>query len=69
MDYATKVRALRDGTEASIVAPNEARFQLDLPPVEGGEVPLAQQQYFPLGAIGNRTSAPAPPDMSCGRKW
>jgi HK97 family phage portal protein len=63
MDSTTKITSLRAATEASIMAPNEARRKLDLPPVEGGEQPLAQQQYYPLGIMANR-QPPEPPGAS-----
>lgn len=57
MDTATMIKALADGINGSILAPNDARAKLGLPPVKGGEIPLAQQQYYSLADLANR----APP--------
>jgi HK97 family phage portal protein len=63
MDSTTMMTVLKDGVSASIVAPNEARARIDLPPVPGGESPLAQQQYYSLEALANRDAAPASPPV------
>src|SRR5690606_32339610 len=44
MDSATQVRTLAEGVKGGIMAPNEARRELDLEPVPGGESPMIQQQ-------------------------
>lgn len=67
LDNATLVTSLKDAVGAGIMAPNEARRKLDLPPVKGGESPLAQQQNYSLEALAKRdakddpfSAAPAP---------
>jgi phage portal protein BeeE len=40
--------------KGSILAPNEARAHQNLPPVPGGDEPIAQQQNWPLGALARR---------------
>lgn len=70
MDTATQIKALGDGVGAGIVAPNEARKKLDLPPVVGGETPYLQQQNYALSALAARDAMgpptngtpPTPPD-------
>jgi HK97 family phage portal protein len=53
-----------DGYEKAIKAgwqsPNEVRALEDLPPVEGGEEPIMQQQNWPLSVLAKR----APPDTA-----
>jgi HK97 family phage portal protein len=73
MDTPSKVNAMRDAVGAAIFSSNEARRKFDLPPVVGGESPLAQQQNFSLAALAKRDarddpfapaaaqSAPTPP--------
>lgn len=48
MDPVARMSALKEGIQGIILSPNEARERLDLPPVPGGNYPLAQQQYFAL---------------------
>ncbi len=48
------------GVRAGIVAPNEARLKINLPPVEGGNTPYMQQQNWSLEALNRRP----PPDES-----
>lgn len=54
MDTATKVKAAADAISAGFMAPNEARSDFDLPPVEGGDTPYLQQQNFSLAALNKR---------------
>jgi HK97 family phage portal protein len=69
MDTTTLTAALKEQVSAGITAPNEARRRLNLPRVEGGDSPMAQQQNFSLSALAKRdakadpfgtTAAPAP---------
>lgn len=71
MDAATQMDVLDKGKNT--MTPNESRKKLDLPPVEGGDVVLRQQQDFSLAALAKRDaqadpfgkSTPAPqPDPS-----
>lgn len=54
MDTATQVKALADTVSAGIMAPNEARSRLSLPPVKGGDTPYLQQQNYSLAALDER---------------
>jgi len=61
MDSVTQMNVLKEGIGASVFAPNEARRRVDLPPVPGGESPMAQQQYYSLEALARRDAAPPTP--------
>jgi HK97 family phage portal protein len=54
MDTAAKVKAAADAIKAGFLSPNEARWQFDLKPVEGGETPYLQQQNYSLAALNKR---------------
>jgi HK97 family phage portal protein len=55
MDTATKTKAAHDGINSGAMSPNEARFKYyGLPPVEGGDSPFLQQQYYSLEALAKR---------------
>ena len=67
MDTQTRTKAATEAM-ASGMSPNEVRRRFhDLPPVKGGESPLAQQQNFSLPALAERdadkpfSKAPTPP--------
>jgi HK97 family phage portal protein len=61
MDSATLIDVQAKGVGAGVVAPNEARRKLNLPPVKGGDSPLMQQQNYSLAALFERDQAgPAP---------
>jgi HK97 family phage portal protein len=60
MDRATQMKTLADGVKGGIVAPNEARKELGLQPVEGGNTPYLQQQNYSLEALGKRDSQEDP---------
>lgn len=60
MTPAEQMAVLASGINASILSPNEARAQLNLPPVAGGDQPLSQQQYYSLAELAKRKTAPAP---------
>ena len=65
MDTSAKVTAAANALKAGFMAPNEARAQFDLPPVEGGEKPYLQQQNWQLQQLSEReipdeSAAPAP---------
>lgn len=68
MDMASLMTVLKTGIDAAIYAPNEARQKLNLPPVDGGEAPLSQQQNWSLaqladrGAIPDASAVAAPPE-------
>jgi HK97 family phage portal protein len=54
MDTATQIKALGEGVGAGVIAPNEARRKIDLPPVTGGDTPYLQQQNYSLAALDKR---------------
>jgi HK97 family phage portal protein len=54
MDPSTRLKAHADAIGGSFYAPNEARREENLPPVEGGEFPLSQQQNYTLAALAYR---------------
>lgn len=60
MDTQSQVSALKEAVGAAIMAPDEARFKLDLPPVPGGKFPLAQQQNYSLEALAKRDAKADP---------
>lgn len=61
MDTPTRVKAAADSLSAGL-SHNEARKRYHgLGPVEGGESPLAQQQYYSLAALAKRDAAEPPP--------
>jgi HK97 family phage portal protein len=64
MDTVTQMVTLKDGVAGAILAPNEARRKLDLPPVKGGDSPLAQQQNYSLEALAARDAAGPPPGIT-----
>jgi phage portal protein BeeE len=66
MDTASQITSLREAAQAGLLAPNEGRKRLGLPPVSGGDSPMVQQQYFSLEALAERDSnepfaKPTPP--------
>lgn len=70
MDSATQIKTLADAVGGGILAPNEARRELDRPPLKGGDTVYLQQQYYSLEALAERDenapfakpAAPAPAD-------
>lgn len=54
MDTATLVKSEVEAVGGSLKAPNEARRRLNLPPVDGGNSPMSQQQNFSLAALAER---------------
>ena len=54
MDSATHITSLAAGTGAGIYSINEARLKRNLPPADGGEEPILQQQNWPLSQIASR---------------
>lgn len=60
MDTISQVQSLKDAVGAGIMAPDEARSKLDLPPVEGGSSPYMQQQNFSLEALAKRDTQDNP---------
>lgn len=60
MDTATFVATIKTAIDASVMAPNEGRRKLNLPPVAGGNAPLSQQQNYSLEALAKRDAADDP---------
>lgn len=60
MDAQTQMATLSQGVGAGVYAINEARSQVNLPPVEGGAEPIVQQQNWPLSVLAKRP----PPDAT-----
>ncbi len=61
MDSAQMMDVLANGVKGGIYSPNEARAEMNLPPVQGGETPYLQQQNYSLAALDKRDqAAPAP---------
>jgi HK97 family phage portal protein len=54
MDSERKTRTLGEGVKGSILAPNEARKQMNLSPLEGGDSVYLQQQNYSLEALAKR---------------
>ena len=54
MDPATRMDAHNKAIGGGWLAPNEARLEENLPPVEGGDTPYLQQQNYSLAALNKR---------------
>jgi HK97 family phage portal protein len=59
MDSASLVKMLTDGLKG-VYSSNEARKRMNLPPVEGGDAVLSQQQNFSLEALAKRDAQDDP---------
>lgn len=60
MDQASLVTSMSDAVKGTLMAPNEGRKKLNLPPVKGGDAPLSQQQNYSLEALAKRDALPDP---------
>jgi HK97 family phage portal protein len=60
MDTAALYKSNNDAVGGGWMAPNEARRRVDLPPVEGGDSPLIQQQNYSLAALAKRDAQADP---------
>jgi HK97 family phage portal protein len=60
MDTATQYRTYGEGVARGILAPNEARKKINLPPKKGGDTPYLQQQNYSLEALDKRDSKEDP---------
>lgn len=61
MDEGARHSANAQAVGSGVMAPNEARATIGLPPVKGGETPYLQQQNYALSALAARDAAnPAP---------
>lgn len=60
LDTAARFASYEVAMRSGWLAPNEVRAKENLPPVEGGDSPMIQQQNFSLAALARRDNAPAP---------
>lgn len=60
MDSVTQTQVLKEAVGAGVMAPNEARAKIDLPPTEGGAAPYLQQQNYSLAALAKRDAQADP---------
>jgi HK97 family phage portal protein len=60
MDPLTMADVLEKSTRGFVMAPDEARQKLNLPPVPGGQYPYAQMQNYSLGALAKRDAQDDP---------
>lgn len=60
MDSTSQMTYLKEGVDAAIFSPNEARAELGFAPVEGGHSPMIQQQNYSLAALAKRDAADDP---------
>lgn len=68
MDSATRMKNATEGVKGGVLAPNEARKQFNLPPVEGGAKPYLQQQNYSLEALAKRDGRENPFERSSARR-
>lgn len=54
MDTATRYKTWKEGISGGFVAPNWARLQENMEPVEGGDTPYMQNQNWALSALAQR---------------
>lgn len=60
MDMGSLVETLKLAVGGTIMAPNEARKRMNLPPVKGGDSVLSQQQNFSVEALSKRDALADP---------
>lgn len=60
MDPKTRAETREIDIRAGVLAPNEGRAQENLPPVEGGDSPMIQQQNYSLAALAKRDAQEDP---------
>ena len=69
MDAVRQIDVLSKGVQGSIMAPNEARRRINLPPIKGGNTVYLQQQNYSLEALAERdrqnpfAAAPEPEEI------
>lgn len=66
MDSATQAEYVTKLVTGSVMAPNEGRAFFELPPVPGGNSPMAQHQNYSLEALDRRNNSPDPFGTSAG---
>lgn len=60
MDAATMMATIKVGIDAGVLAPNEGRKRVNLPPVAGGDTPYLQHQDYALAALAKRDAKEDP---------
>lgn len=60
MDTATQIETLSKAVQGTIMSPDEARKEYGLPPVKGGNSPMAQHQMYSLEALAKRDAMADP---------
>lgn len=60
MDSETRMKNLKEGVGSAIYSPNEARREVGLKPVDGGDSPMIQQQNYSLEALAKRDAKEDP---------
>lgn len=60
MDAPTQFKTYGDGVQSGLMAPNEGRKKINLPPVKGGDMPYLQQQNYSLEALAKRDALADP---------
>lgn len=68
MDRTSKMAYLKTGVGASVITPNEARAELGLPPISGGDTVYMQQQNYSIDALSKRDAKSDPFEKSSGNK-
>lgn len=58
MDPEARYKSHSEAIKGAWMAPNEARAREDLPPVEGGDSPMSQQQNWSLAQLADRGAIP-----------
>jgi len=56
MDTSTQYETYGNGIKAGLIAPNEARKKINLPPLDGGDTVYLQQQNYSIEALNERDS-------------
>ena len=60
-DFQTRMEGYSKEIQNSINTPNEVRRRENLPPMDGGDELVLQQNMMPLGRMGDAPEAPVPP--------
>lgn len=60
MDGKTQMEVIKEGIGAGVLAPDEGRAKINLPPVAGGGTPYLQEQNYSLEALSKRDAKEDP---------
>jgi HK97 family phage portal protein len=60
-EFRERMEAYARGIQGGVLAPNEARRRENLPPVDGGDRVLVQQQMIPVDQAGTESEAESEP--------